>query len=147
MDPMSPVLFTSTYLYTPHVPRYAFGYGLSYTDFEYSDLVVETPEVREGEDISLKVTVKNTGGYDAEETVQVYVQDVVASTTRPVRELKAFSKVFLKAGESREVGLRIRYEDLAFCTAEDVFAVEPGDFKVFVGHDSCAQLESRFAVR
>lgn len=147
MDPMSPVLFTSTYLYTPHVPRYAFGYGLSYTDFEYSDLVVETPEVREGEDICLKVTVKNTGGYDAEETVQVYVQDVVASTTRPVRELKAFAKVFLKAGESREVGLAIRYEDLAFCTAEDVFAVEPGDFKVFVGHDSGAQLESRFAVR
>lgn len=146
-DPVHPVKFESGYMYSSNLPRYTFGYGLSYTDFEYSDLEVLTPAVKAGEDVRVSVCVRNIGGYDAEETVQLYIHDEVASTTRPTRELKAFEKVFLKAGESAKVTLTVKYPDLAFYTINDKYEVESGDFTVFVGHDANASLTGKFVVK
>ena len=145
-DPASPTRFSSHYLDCPNTPLFVFGSGLSYTEFAYGDLEVLTPEVREGEDVSLCVTVTNTGAADAEETVQLYVRDLVASTTRPSRELKAFAKVFLRSGESAQVPLMLRSRDLAFFTARGRWEAEPGEFSVYVGHDSRASLAASFRI-
>ncbi len=146
-DPANNAKYTSRYLFTPNEPLYPFGYGLSYTTFEYSDLNVLTPEVREGESVRVSVKVTNTGDRAGEEVVQLYLRDMVASTTRPMRELKGFSKVALAAGESGRVEFTITPEDMAFYRADCKYAQERGDFKVYVGHDSNASLEASFTVK
>ncbi len=139
--------YTSRYLFTPNEPLYAFGHGLSYTDFEYSELEVLTPQVNEGENVRVSVTVKNTGSRDGDEVVQLYLRDMVASTTRPMRELKGFEKVALKAGEAKRVEFTITPDDMAFFRADNVFAQENGDFEVYAGHDSNAALTASFTVK
>lgn len=139
--------YLSRYKFTPNEPLYCFGYGLSYTTFDYSDLKVLTPEVALGEPVRVSVKVTNSGKRDGDEVVQFYLRDLVASTTRPVRELKGFRKVSLKAGESKVVEFTIQPEDMAFCRADMKFAQEPGDFHVWIGHDSNADLQGGFTVK
>ena len=138
--------YLSRYMRTPNEPLFAFGEGLSYTQFSYSGLEVLNPEVKEGENVKVKVQVSNTGLRDGEETVQMYLRDVVASHTRPERELKGFSKIALKAGETKEVEFEITPESRSFFRADNVWGEEAGDFEIFIGHDSHASLKGGFKV-
>lgn len=128
--------YTSKYLDVSNDPLFPFGYGLSYTSFSYSGISLDKKEIRPGQKIEASVTLTNTGKFDGEETVQLYIQDLVGSITRPVKELKNFQKVFLRAGESKAVTFSISNEDLMFYNANLKFGSEPGDFKVFIGGNS-----------
>ena len=139
--------FLSCYVFTPNTPLYTFGYGLSYTQFAYDDLEVLTPEVALGENVRVKVRVSNVGDRDGATVAQLYLRDLVGSTTRPVRELKGFERLELAAGESRELEFVITPDDMAFCREDMQFAQESGEFKVWVGDSSDAALEGGFVVR
>ena len=143
---MSSQKYTSRYLFTPNSPLYPFGYGLSYTTFEYSDIRMEKSEVKMGESVKVCATVKNTGNVAGEEVVQMYVRDLVGSVTRPVRELKGFEKICLLPGESRTVEFTLTPELLSFHRADMTFGQEPGDYNVWVGGDSNADLLASFTV-
>lgn len=145
-DPSHNSKYLSRYMFTPNEPLFAFGEGLSYTEFAYSDLELLTPEIRLGEDAKVKVTVTNVGERDGQEVVQLYLHDLVGSTTRPVRELKGFEKIALKAGESKTVEFTITPQLRSFCRADLSWGEEAGDFDIFVGHDSKAQLKSVLTV-
>lgn len=128
--------FKSNYLDSPNSPLLPFGYGLSYTAFEYSDLTLDKTEIGPQESITAKVTLKNTGEYDGEQVVQLYLRDVVRSITPPVKQLKGFKKVFLKKGEAKTVELTLMPDDLKFYNSALKFVAEPGDFEVFIGSHS-----------
>lgn len=128
--------FKSNYLDVENEPLYPFGFGLSYTKFSYSDLSLSSNTMRASEKITATVTVTNTGNYDGEETVQLYIRDVVGSVTRPVKELKSFQKIWLKKGESKTVSFSIGHDDLKFYNASLKWVSEPGEFVVMVGPDS-----------
>jgi beta-glucosidase len=130
------VRYTSQYIDGPNEPLYPFGYGLSYTTFEYSKPSLNKQTIRFGETLEVRVDVENTGERAGEEVVQLYVRDMVGSVTRPVKELKGFEKIFLKPGESKTVVFEIDHEDLAFYTKSMEYKAEPGDFKVFTGTSS-----------
>ncbi|MTI38800.1 beta-glucosidase BglX [Fulvivirga lutimaris] len=117
-------------------PQYPFGFGLSYSTFEYSPIALSKEVINKGEKLTVSVTVKNTSDVDGEEVVQLYIRDVVGSITRPVKELKGFKKLMIKAGESAQVDFEIGEEDLAFYRKDFTFGTEPGDFEVFVGTSS-----------
>ncbi|SFQ80984.1 beta-glucosidase BglX [Hymenobacter arizonensis] len=128
--------YKSSYLDVPSSPLYPFGYGLSYTSFEYGKPELSASTVKMGQPLEVSVTVRNTGNYDGEEVVQLYVRDLVGSSSRPVRELKGFQKVLLKQGESRRLTFRLTSDDLRFYNEELQFVAEPGAFEVFVGGNS-----------
>jgi beta-glucosidase len=136
--------YTSKYLDLPLTPLYPFGFGLSYTTFEYSDLKLSSSKISEDEDLEVSVNIKNTGDFDGEEVVQLYVQDLVGSVTRPVKDLKRFKKIFLKKGEEQKVNFTISEKDLRFTGPDMTSISEPGDFKVYVGTNSRDVIESRF---
>lgn len=139
--------YTSTYIDIPNVPLFPFGYGLSYTRFEYSDLKVLTPEVEIGGTVKVSVRVKNVGERDGDDVAQLYVRDVVAETTRPVRELKGFERISLKAGQERVITFEIATSELAYCHTDNTVCEDAGDFKVWVGEDSNASLEGAFSLK
>jgi beta-glucosidase len=134
MDPNSK--FTSKYLDIPNDPVYPFGYGLSYTTFTYSDLKLSSNALKGNEKLSVNVTVANTGKIAGEEVVQLYIRDMVGSVSRPVKELKHFSKIMLQPGEKKEVMMEITPDDLKFYNSNLQYDWEPGDFTVFVGTNS-----------
>jgi len=136
--------FRSNYLDVSNDPLYAFGYGLSYTSFSYSDISLSKSTIKPNEKLDIKVTVTNTGNYDGAETVQLYIRDMVASITRPVKELKGFEKIFLKKGESKEIHFTLTAADLKFYNNDLKFVFEPGTFKVFVGGSSDNTKEKSF---
>lgn len=136
--------YTSKYLDLPLTPLYPFGYGLSYTKFDYKDLSLSKNEITKNDELKIKVSIANSGNYDGEEVVQLYIQDLVGSVTRPVKELKKFQKIFLKRGEEKTVEFTISEEDLRFTTADMKFQSEPGSFKIYVGTNSVDCLESGF---
>ncbi len=138
--------FKSTYLDEPNAPLFPFGFGLSYTGFSYSNLVVETPIVKEDGTLAVSATVKNSGKCAGDEIVQLYVRDMVGSVTRPVKELKGFRRVALKAGEEQTVRFEVPTCDLGFTGPDMRYATEPGAFKVWVGPDSTGGLEGDFEV-
>lgn len=138
--------FRSNYLDVPNEPLYPFGYGLSYTTFTYSDISLSKNTMKPGENIEIKVKVSNTGKYDGKEVVQLYIRDMVGTTTRPVKELKKFEKVMIKKGETREITFKITEEDLKFYNYNLDFVAEPGDFKVFVGGNSRDVKEASFSL-
>ena len=127
---------STRYLDTPNEPLYPFGYGLSYSDFAYSDLQLSSDTMQSGGEILASITVQNVGKYKAKETVQLYICDVAASLVRPVKELKGFEKVELEAGESRRISFKIAEEMLAFYGVGMKRTVESGRFYVFIGKDS-----------
>ena len=139
--------YLSSYLFTPDTPLYPFGYGLSYTEFAFTDLQVLDPEVGMGEDVRVKVRVANIGDMTGTTVAQLYIRDKVASTTRPVRELKGFERVTLEPGASAEVEFIITADDMAFCREDMKFAQEPGEFGVWVGESCEAELEGKFIVK
>ena len=139
--------YTSSYVFTPTTPLYPFGYGLSYTEFAFDDLEIMTPEVALGEKAKIRASVSNIGETDGAVVAQLYIRDLVASTTRPVKELKGFKKIHLKAGESSTVEFTLTPEDMSFCREDMKFGQEPGEFAVWVGNNSNASLEGRFIVK
>ncbi|MDB4927266.1 MAG: beta-glucosidase [Mucilaginibacter sp.] len=136
--------YKSRYIDSPNEPLYPFGYGLSYTTFSYSPIKLNTNVMNNAGNIRASITVSNTGDHDGEEVVQMYIQDIYGSITRPVKELKGFQKIFLKKGESKVVTFNINVNDLKFYNADLKYTAEPGDFKIFIGTNSSDVIESKF---
>ena len=136
----------SFYLDAGDTPLFPFGYGFSYTTFEYSNLKLASDMLTVGGELLVTVDLKNTGRYDGVEVVQLYIQDKVGSVTRPVKELKAFRRVALKAGESTVVSVSLPVSELAFWGYDMTYGVEPGDFRLWVGTSSAEGLSADFTV-
>lgn len=136
----------SFYLDAGDTPLFPFGYGLSYTTFEYSNLKLASDMLTVGGELLVTVDLKNTGRYDGVEVVQLYIQDKIGSVTRPVKELKAFRRVALKAGESTVVSFSLLVSELAFWGYDMTYGVEPGDFRLWVGTSSAEGLSADFTV-
>jgi beta-glucosidase len=134
--PESESKFTSKYLDVPNSPLYPFGYGLSYTTFEYSDITLSSKEMKMNDTLTANVYITNTGNRAGEEVVQLYIRQLVGSITRPVKELKAFEKIALEPGERKEVAFDLTWKDLAFYNAKNEFKAEPGEFFLFIGTNS-----------
>ena len=128
--------FRSNYLDVSNDPLYPFGYGLSYTTFSYSDVKLSSASLKGNQTLTASVTVTNTGTRDGKETVQLYIRDLVGSITRPVKELKGFQKIALKAGESRTVTFSITPNDLKFYNGDLKYDWEPGEFSIMIGASS-----------
>jgi beta-glucosidase len=136
--------FRSNYLDVSNDPVYPFGYGLSYSNFSYSDVKLSSTMLKTGQSITASVTVTNNSKVDGKEVVQLYTRDLVGSITRPVKELKGFQKIELKAGETKTVTFTISTNDLKFYNSDLKFVAEPGDFKVFIGGNSRDVKEASF---
>lgn len=128
--------FRSNYIDIDNEPLYPFGFGLSYTTFFYSDVTLDKTSMTDKGGLTATVTVTNTGKRDGAEVVQLYIRDLVGSVTRPVKELKGFEKIFLKAGESKKVSFKITPELLKFYNYNLDFVCEPGDFEIMIGRNS-----------
>jgi beta-glucosidase len=128
--------FKSNYLDVNNDPLYPFGYGLSYTNFSYGDIRLSKTNITGNGGLTATVAVTNTGNYDGEETVQLYLHDKIASIAPAVKELKGFQKVFLKKGESRQVVFNINHSDLMFYNQNLQLVAEPGEFEVMIGPNS-----------
>lgn len=128
--------FQSNYLDIDNEPLYPFGYGLSYTTFKYGDLVLDRTSMTQADSIRATITVTNTGNFDGDEIVQLYICDVVGSVSRPVKELKGFSRISLKKGETKTVNFVIDADKLKFYNSTLDYVCEPGEFKVMVGPNS-----------
>lgn len=139
--------FRSNYLDIDNEPLYPFGYGLSYTTFRYGDLQLSSNSMNENGKITASVTVTNTGNYDADEIVQMYIRDMVGSVARPVKELKGFERIHLKKGESRTVSFDITAEQLKFYNSTLNWACEPGEFEVMVGGNSRDVQTKKFSLQ
>lgn len=139
--------YTSKYLDVSNEPLFVFGYGLSYTQFEYSNLQMAKATISANEAINFTVELKNTGKVAGEEIVQIYVHDQVASVTRPVRELKAFRNVFLEPGQSVKIDFNLPFESLGFYKADGSFGTEHGRFTLFAGGNSDATLSAEFELK
>jgi beta-glucosidase len=135
-EPPSQRLYISRYRDIKNSALYPFGFGLSYTSFSYGDLTLTSNQLKRGEQLKVSISVTNTGSRDGEEVVQLYTRDVAASVTRPVKELKGFQKVMIKAGETKQIVFSITDKDLEFLKADMTWGTEPGKFEVFVGTDS-----------
>jgi beta-glucosidase len=142
-----PAKFKSNYLDISNDPLFEFGYGLSYTKFGYSSVKLSGKNMTKTGSVTASVTLTNSGNYDGEEIVQLYIRDVVASVSRPLKELKGFQKVFLKKGESKEVSFTITDDLLKFYNSDLKYASEPGDFKVFIGPSSATMNEADFVLK
>jgi beta-glucosidase len=138
--------FKSNYLDSPNSPLLPFGYGLSYTNFEYGETKISDNKLSKDGTITITTTVTNTGAYDGAEVVQLYTHDKVRSITPPKKELKAFKKILLEKGESKKVSFEISAEDLKFYNANLEFVVEPGEFEFFVAGSSDHQFTGTFTV-
>jgi beta-glucosidase len=123
---------------------YPFGFGLSYSTFEYSGIQLSSPTLKKGGNLSVSVQVTNKSSRDGEEVIQLYVRDLVGSVTRPVKELKGFQKVLIKAGETRTISFSLTETDLRFYRQDMSWGSEPGKFDVFVGGSSEAVKKQSF---
>ncbi|HEY9260203.1 beta-glucosidase BglX [Chitinophaga sp.] len=139
--------FRSNYLDVSNDPLYPFGYGLSYTSFSYSDIQLNSHTMKTGGSLTASVTVTNTGSCAGTEVVQLYIRDMVGSIARPVKELKGFQRITLPAGASQQVTFTITENDLKYYNSELKFAVEPGDFKLFIGTNSRDVKETDFKLQ
>ena len=128
--------YRSAYIDLSIYPKYEFGYGLSYTTFKYSDLMLSKNKIDRTDKIEVSFTVTNTGSYDGEEIVQIYLRDLVASISRPVSELKDFSKIYLKSGETKTIRFVIDKEKLSFYNNQLEWISEPGEFELMIGASS-----------
>jgi len=135
-DGVSNEKFKSRYIDSSNDPLYPFGYGLSYTSFQYSPVKLNKNTMRPGQTILATVDIQNTGNFDGQEIIQLYIQDIYGSVTRPVKELKGFQKIFLKKGETKHVTFSIDENMLKFYNPDLKFAAEAGDFNLFIGANS-----------
>ena len=136
--------FKSNYIDERIEPLYPFGYGLSYTKFDYSKVKISSNKMAKNDKITVSVDIKNTGNYDGKEVVQLYTRDLVGSVTRPVKELKGFQKVEIKKSETKTVSFTITEEDLKFYNQNLEFIAEPGTFEVFIGANSDTKNKEAF---
>lgn len=139
--------YRSNYMDVSNDPLYPFGFGLTYTTFSYSDVSLSQTEMTAGGTLTATVTVTNTGSRDADEVVQLYLRDVSASIARPVKELKGFRRVHIRAGESQEVSFGIGEADLMFYNSDLQHVAEPGEFTVMIGGDSQSVRSASFTYR
>jgi beta-glucosidase len=150
--------FRSNYLDVDNDPLYPFGYGLSYTTFDYGPVILHLPdgtrvdgrgipEFQIGQTVMAEVTVTNTGKVAGKEVVQMYLRDVVGSTTRPLRELKGFEKIYLEPGESKMVTFEITPELMSHYNSDLKFVAEPGEFVVYIGYSSQTKNSASFILR
>ncbi len=138
--------YKSNYLDVDNEPLYPFGYGLSYTSFEYSPVSLSVSETTAAEGLTASITVTNTGKVAGKEVVQLYIRDLAGSVTRPVKELKGFEKIYLEPGESKTVSFNITEETLSFYRHDMTFGTEPGDFHVFIGGCSTTKNMASFTL-
>ena len=136
--------YKSRYTDVDNSPLYPFGFGLSYTTFEYAHMKISSAKIKFGEKLKISVDVKNTGNYEGQEVVQLYVRDLVGSVTRPVKELKGFEKINLKKGETKTVSFEISSENLKFYNLDMKNVAEEGSFEVFVGENSNTDRKANF---
>lgn len=136
--------FKSNYLDVANTPLYPFGYGLSYTTFNYANLKLSSSKMNASGNIVVSVDVTNSGNYDGKEVVQLYIRDLVGSVTRPVKELKGFEKVMIKKGETKTVSFTITAEELKFYDFNLDYVAETGQFEVFIGSNSDTSLKANF---
>jgi len=136
--------FKTSYLDVTNEPEFPFGYGLSYTTFSYENLKLNSKSITKDEELTVSVEVSNTGKVTGKEVVQLYIRDLVGTVTRPVKELKGFKKIELKAGETKIVEFTLTDQDLGFYHQNMDFYAEPGKFKVFVGTNSDEVIEAEF---
>lgn len=146
-EPLTERVYRSRYRDVPNTPLYPFGFGLSYSTFEYSNLSLSQKSMLDNETLSVSVTVKNTSTRDGEEVIQLYIRDLVASTTRPVKELKGFQKVLIKAGEEKAITFTIGKDQLGFVNEALQTVTEPGRFQVMVGGNSADTLSDFFELK
>ena len=139
--------FVSKYTDAPNTPLFPFGYGLSYTEFSYSDVTLSSDFLTSGTSITASVQLKNTGACTGTEVVQLYIQDIAASTVRPVRELKGFARITLAPGEEQTVSFQISEAELAFHRADGSYGTEPGAFRVWIGSSSTTENGAKFTLR
>lgn len=137
-------VFWSHYSDEKNTPQFPFGYGLSYSKFEYSNLTISSNTFTKNGSITASITVKNTGKVIGKEVVQLYIRDVLGSITRPVKELKGFEMIELKPNQAKEIVFTIDEKTIEYYTANNIWEAEPGDFKVFIGGNSAETLESTF---
>ncbi|MDR6548020.1 beta-glucosidase [Chryseobacterium rhizosphaerae] len=128
--------YVSAYIDLDNDPKYPFGYGLSYTDFKYSDMILNAVNLTGNQTLNISVTVSNTGKYDGEEVVQLYIRDLFGKVVRPVKELKGFQKIFIKKGESKKVDFKLTPEELKFFDEDLNFDWESGEFDIMIGTHS-----------
>ncbi len=138
---------TSFHLDAGDSPLFPFGYGLSYTTFEYSKPTLSKNTISEGDSIIVECSIKNTGKLDGKEVVQLYVRDLVGSLARPIRELKGFEKIFIKAGETKKVSFTLKPKYLAFWIADMTKKAEPGKFEVWISNDSQTGVPVKFELK
>jgi beta-glucosidase len=138
--------YTSKYLDVSWTPLFPFGFGLSYTQFKITNLQLSAQSIQANGKLTVSVQVENAGKRTGDEVVQLYIRDVAASVTRPVKELKGFQRVTLKPGEKRRMEFLLTGEQLGFWNRELRFVVEPGEFKVMVGANSIDLIETKFEV-
>ncbi|MEI7470857.1 MAG: beta-glucosidase BglX [Chitinophagaceae bacterium] len=138
--------FRSNYLDVSNEPVYPFGYGLSYTNFTYSDFKISSTHLKKGQSLDAAITITNSGKYDGKEIVQLYIRDIVGSITRPVKELKGFQKIDLKAGASTTIHFKIGEELLKFYNSDLKWLAEPGEFNIMVGPNSSNVQTLRFTL-
>ncbi|NIK90614.1 glycosyl hydrolase [Mangrovimonas sp. CR14] len=138
--------YKSNYIDVPNSPLFSFGYGLSYTQFTYSNLTLSSKTLNANGTLKASVTITNSGNMDGHEIVQLYIHDKLGSVTRPVKELKGFEKIFLKKGESKKVSFSISIEDLKFYNSDMIFGVEPGEFEIAIAPNSEFKFEHEFTL-
>lgn len=136
--------YRSAYIDLSIHPKYPFGFGLGYSKFEYSEIRLSKKQFKPGEKMDAIVTVRNTGEYDGEEVVQLYIRDITGSVVRPVKELKGFQKILLKKGEAKEIRFTIGADDLRFYNDKLQYIYEPGEFTLFIGGSSADVKEAAF---
>ena len=143
-DPQKKERSLSKYLDIPNEPLYPFGYGLSYTGFTISDVILSSDRLTENGEITASVCIQNTGEREGSDVLQLYIRDVTASVARPVKELKGIEKVSLKPGEKKEIGFRITEEMLRFVRADGSYGSEPGKFRVWISDSSDSGVYQEF---
>ena len=138
--------FRSNFLDVDNDPLFPFGYGLSYTTFSYGEVRLDRHTLHEGGKITAAFDVTNTGAYDADEVVQLYIRDVAGSVSRPVKELKGFRRISLKRGETKTVSFDVTTDDLRFYNADLDYVCEPGEFELMIGRNSADVQTVRFSL-
>jgi beta-glucosidase len=144
--PQTSLGMTCTHLDTHYSPLFPFGFGLSYTQFEYKNIKVSEYSVPMDGSLKIEASITNTGSFDAEEIVQLYIRDLVGSVTRPVKELKDFKRIYLAAGQSKIITFVLHTDELSFYDRQMKFKTEPGLFDIWIGGDSDTTLKTEFEV-